>query len=145
MQVYPKRIGAGVSLLLFLCSYYRRLRNCHTQKNTSKKQEDITYANIAYMYIAQDTPFRYERAHLCRVYIHVIVGVHCNLPSECVIWKFLIFDSSEAKRSKRLILKDIANPQTYQPASLCQPSRKWRYKINEKNWKCQRKERLSLV
>ena len=144
MHVYPKRIGAGVSLLLFLCSYYRRLRNCHTQKNTSKKQEDITYANIAYMYVAQGTPFLYERAHLCRVYIHVIVGVHCHFPLNA-IWKFLSFSVSEAKRSKRLILKDIANPQTSQPASLCQPSRKWRYKINEKNWKCQRKEQLSSL
>ena len=31
-----------------------------------------TYTNKVYMYVAQGTPFLYERAHSCRVYIHIM-------------------------------------------------------------------------
>jgi len=75
-------------------------------KNKTKEQEarGHSYANIAYMYVAQGTPFQNERAHLCRVYIHVIVGIHCHLTLTFHL-KFRISNASEAKRSKRLILK----------------------------------------
>ena len=102
MQVYPKRIGAGVSLLLLMFLQTEGLPTPYNNKNRSKRT--TTYANIAYMYVAQGTPFRYERAHLCRVYIHVIVGVHCHLTLTFHL-KFRISNASEAKRSKRLILK----------------------------------------